>query len=64
VRYDAARRDRFRARYGLKHKFVVMYSGNHSPIHPLDTLLEAENNWRERGTLFSALSAAGVSING
>jgi colanic acid biosynthesis glycosyl transferase WcaI len=25
----------------LEDKFVVMYSGNHSPCHPLDTLLEA-----------------------
>jgi glycosyltransferase involved in cell wall biosynthesis len=41
VRYDAAGRERFRARHGLVGRFVVMYSGNHSPIHPLDTLLEA-----------------------
>lgn len=41
VRYDAAGRDAFRARHGLEGKFVVMYSGNHSPCHPLDTVLEA-----------------------
>lgn len=41
VRFDAAGRERFRAQHGLQNKFVVMYSGNHSPIHPLDTLLEA-----------------------
>lgn len=41
VRFDAAGRERFRAQHGLQDKFVVMYSGNHSPIHPLDTLLEA-----------------------
>ncbi|OGW91502.1 MAG: hypothetical protein A3D28_02890 [Omnitrophica bacterium RIFCSPHIGHO2_02_FULL_63_14] len=31
----------FRKKHGLDGKFVVMYSGNHSPCHPLDTLLEA-----------------------
>jgi colanic acid biosynthesis glycosyl transferase WcaI len=31
----------FRASLGLSDAFVVMYSGNHSPCHPLDTLLQA-----------------------
>lgn len=31
----------FRAKHGLGDRFVVMYSGNHSPANPLDTLLEA-----------------------
>ncbi|MDZ4401072.1 glycosyltransferase family 4 protein [Prosthecobacter sp.] len=39
IRYDAAARDAFRAEHGLTEKFVVMYSGNHSPCHPLDTVL-------------------------
>ena len=41
IRYDQEGRQRFRLRHGLRDKFVVMYSGNHSPCHPLDTLLEA-----------------------
>ncbi len=41
VHFDAAGREAFRQRHGLGNKFVVMYSGNHSPCHPLDTLLEA-----------------------
>jgi glycosyltransferase involved in cell wall biosynthesis len=41
IRYDEDGRRSFRARHGLTDKFVVMYSGNHSPCHPLDTLLEA-----------------------
>jgi Glycosyltransferase len=41
VRYDERGRERFRARHHLSDKFVVMYSGNHSPCHPLDTLLAA-----------------------
>jgi colanic acid biosynthesis glycosyl transferase WcaI len=39
VRFDPEGRDRFRKTHGLNGKFVVMYSGNHSPCHPLDTLL-------------------------
>ena len=41
VRFDPAGRERFRLAHGLDGKFVVMYSGNHSPCHPLDTLLAA-----------------------
>jgi len=39
--FDERGRQEFRARHNLAHNFVVMYSGNHSPCHPLDTLLEA-----------------------
>ena len=41
VRYDPAGRQTFRKQHGLEGKYVVMYSGNHSPCHPLETLLEA-----------------------
>jgi len=41
IRYDERGRCQFRIRHGLNDKFVVMYSGNHSPCHPLDTLLKA-----------------------
>ena len=41
VGYSQAGREAFRQKHGLSDKFVVMYSGNHSPCHPLDTLLDA-----------------------
>jgi hypothetical protein len=41
VRFDAEGRARFRRLHGLDGKFVVMYSGNHGPCHPLDTILKA-----------------------
>jgi hypothetical protein len=41
VKFDPAGREEFRALYNLSHRFVVMYSGNHSPCHPLETLLQA-----------------------
>ncbi len=46
VAFDAAGRERFRAALGLTGKFVVMYSGNHSPVHPLDTLMQAAEQLR------------------
>ena len=41
VKFDAAGRAAFRSEQGVADKFVVMYSGNHSPCHPLDTLMAA-----------------------
>jgi colanic acid biosynthesis glycosyl transferase WcaI len=41
VQYTYEGRNRFRAAHGIENKFVVMYSGNHSPCHPLNTLLRA-----------------------
>jgi hypothetical protein len=41
VRFDPAGREEFRSTHNLSHRFVVMYSGNHSPCHPLETLLQA-----------------------
>jgi len=31
--------NRFAKEHGLENKFVILYSGNHSIVHPLDTLL-------------------------
>ncbi|HET6890938.1 MAG TPA: glycosyltransferase family 4 protein, partial [Pyrinomonadaceae bacterium] len=39
--FDDYGRQDFRTQHNLAQNFVVMYSGNHSPCHPLDTLLEA-----------------------
>lgn len=41
VSYSQTGREAFREQHELAGKFVVMYSGNHSPCHPLDTLLDA-----------------------
>ena len=38
----------FRHRQDLDGKFVVMHSGNHSPSHPLDTVLHAARRLRNR----------------
>ena len=44
IEADAAEKSEpnpFRIRHGIQGKFVVMYSGNHSPANPLTTLLKA-----------------------
>ena len=48
VSYSEAGREAFRREHNLSAKFVVMYSGNHSPCHPLDTLLGAARELRAR----------------
>jgi glycosyltransferase involved in cell wall biosynthesis len=46
VKFDAVGREAFRLAHGLAGKYVVMYSGNHSPVHPLDTLMQAADQLR------------------
>src|ERR1044071_322843 len=47
VNFDPVAREFFRKTHGLDGKFVVMYCGHHSPCHPLDTLLEAADHFRD-----------------
>ena len=51
VRFDPAGREQFRAAYRLQDKFVVMYSGNHSPVHPLDTLMQAAGQLKDDSSI-------------
>ena len=51
VAYSATGREAFREKHGLSDKFVVMYSGNHSPCHPLDTLLDAARALKPRSEI-------------
>ena len=48
VRFDPVGREKFRLENNLDEKFVVMYSGNHSPCHSLDTLLGAAGKLADR----------------
>jgi len=41
----------FRTRHGLQGKRVVMYSGNLSPVHPIDTILQAARALRDEARL-------------
>lgn len=48
VAFDVVGRDAFRTLHGLTDKFVIMYSGNHSPVHPMDTILKAAEQMRDQ----------------
>jgi colanic acid biosynthesis glycosyl transferase WcaI len=48
VEFSVEGREAFRREHGLSDRFVVMYAGNHSPCHPLDTLLGAAQKVKGR----------------
>jgi glycosyltransferase involved in cell wall biosynthesis len=62
VAYDLAGRQAFRGEHGLDGKFVVMYSGNHSPCHPLDTLLGAALALRDRPAIAFCFVGGGAEF--
>ncbi len=51
----------FRRREGWQDRTVVMYAGNHSPVHPLDTLLDGASE-RPSGDRLMFVFAGGGSI--
>jgi hypothetical protein len=59
VHFDERGRDRFRDLHALMRKFVVMYSGNHSPCHPLDTVLHAARDLRTETDIAFAFIGGG-----
>jgi colanic acid biosynthesis glycosyl transferase WcaI len=50
----------FRDKHGLQGKFVVMYSGNHSPANPLDTLLQATLAFKDDDSVRFAFIGGGM----
>ena len=62
VRYDADGREQFRKEHGLDGKFVVMYSGNHTPCHPLTTLLEAAEALRACSDIVFCFAGGGSEL--
>lgn len=62
VRFDPEGRERFRSAHGLGRKFVVMYSGNHSPCHPLTTLLGAAEALRHRTEIVFCFVGGGSEL--
>lgn len=50
----------FRKKHGLGDKFVVMYSGNHSVCHPLETLLKAALHCRSDKQIIFCSVGGGV----
>ncbi len=50
----------FRIRHGLVGKFVIMYSGNHSPANPLATLLQAAIHFKDEPDLRFLFIGGGI----
>jgi colanic acid biosynthesis glycosyl transferase WcaI len=50
----------FRIKHGIGSRFVVMYSGNHSICHPLDTLLACCNELRDHEQFLFTFIGNGV----
>lgn len=59
---DRSRAQLFRREHGLMDKYVVMYSGNHSPCHPLDTALEAAERLRDRKDIVFCFIGGGSGV--
>jgi len=60
VGYDNLGRAGFRAAHGLAGKFVVMYAGNLSIVHPAATLLEAAALLREDARIVFCFIGGGI----
>jgi colanic acid biosynthesis glycosyl transferase WcaI len=59
---DEPGRLKFRAAHDLDGKFVVMYSGNHSPCHPLNTLLEAARSLSNKKKIMFCFAGGGSEM--
>jgi glycosyltransferase involved in cell wall biosynthesis len=62
ARFDAKGREAFREQLGVQGKFVVMYSGNHTPLHPLDTILRAALRLRGNDKIAFAFVGGGSEL--
>jgi colanic acid biosynthesis glycosyl transferase WcaI len=62
VRFDPGGRTRLRRAHGFTEKFLVMYSGNHSPCHPLTTVLGAAESLSARDDIAFCFVGGGVEF--
>ena len=62
VHYDQKGREEFRRLHNLDGKYVVMYAGNHSPCHPLDTLLESAARLQSREEILFLFVGGGSGL--
>jgi colanic acid biosynthesis glycosyl transferase WcaI len=64
VHYSAEGRREFRLRYGIQDdQYVLMYSGNHSPCHPLATVIEAADRLRDDRRFVFCFVGAGEQMD-
>jgi colanic acid biosynthesis glycosyl transferase WcaI len=58
--FDSLKREQFRHEHHIEKNFVVMYAGNHTPCHPLDTLIGAAQLLREEARIRFAFVGFGL----
>jgi len=58
--FDPKGREQFRREHGLSPKYVVMYSGNHTPCHPLETLIEVARLLRDETHIHFCFCGGGI----
>ena len=63
VHFDQKGREEFRRQHHLDDKFVVMYAGNHSPCHPLDTVLETADALKSHDEILFVFSGGGSQLD-
>lgn len=63
ARFDLEGREAFRRAHKVAEKFVVMYAGNHSPCHPLDTLMAAAKELHRREDVVFCFAGGGSEQN-
>lgn len=63
VHFDRQGREEFRRQHNLEGKFVVMYAGNHSPCHPLDTVLEAADELQTHDDIVFVFAGGGSQLD-
>lgn len=52
----------FRKQHGIEGKFVVLFAGNHSIVHPMDTLLKAAARLRDEREILFVFMGGGVRV--
>jgi colanic acid biosynthesis glycosyl transferase WcaI len=62
VFFTQAGREKFRKEHGFNDKFVVMYAGNHSPVHPMETLMQAAEQLQTNSSIVFCFMGGGVEF--
>lgn len=62
VRFDAMGREAFRREHHFGERFIVMHAGNHSPCHPLDTLVDAAVLLRDNPEILFCFQGGGSEL--
>jgi colanic acid biosynthesis glycosyl transferase WcaI len=55
-------REKFRKKHGFEDKFLIMYAGNHSPVHPLDTLMQAAERLQADSSIAFCFMGGGIEF--